>query len=186
MHWKELKTCGWEFGGGAIFIFGTQIFFINSLVCPSVCDHWTQRKDMDLLVTVRLWPLDAEKRHGPFGYSPSVTTGRCLSVHGPFGYSPSVTTGRCLSVQVLKSRSRFWNRGPADCPGLIPGFFFFFFSFLALFRRAAHCKCQVFFFPPFSGGLPRVNTRVFVLLLLLLFSALFRRVRCVGAGPAHG
>jgi hypothetical protein len=36
------------------------------------------------------------------------------------------------------------------CPGLIPGF--------------------CFFFPPFFSGLPRVNTRV--LLLLLLFSSL--------------
>ncbi len=33
---------------------------------------------------------------------------------------------------------------PAGCQGLIPGFFFFFV-----------------FFPPFSGGLPKVNTRVF-------------------------
>ncbi len=43
------------------------------------------------------------------------------------------------------------------CPRLIPGFFL------------------GFFFPPFFGGLPRVNTTVF----LFFFSALFRRVRCV-------
>ncbi len=45
--------------------------------------------------------------------------------------------------------------------------------FSALFRRAA----QGFFPHPFSAGCPR---------LCVFFFALFRRVRCVGAGPAQG
>jgi hypothetical protein len=39
----------------------------------------------------------------------------------------------------------FFALFPAGCPGLISGFFSF-----------------SFFFPPFSGGLPRVNTRLFL------------------------
>jgi hypothetical protein len=50
----------------------------------------------------------------------------------------SLCRGPKIEVQVLKSRSRFWKRGPTGCPGLIPRFFNFHFHFFpALFRRAA-------------------------------------------------
>jgi len=48
-------------------------------------------------------------------------------------------------------------------PGPIPGFCFFFFPpFSGGLPRGGQDQYQgfVFFFPPFSGGLPRVNTRV--------------------------
>ncbi len=47
------------------------------------------------------------------------------------------------------------------CLGLIPGFFWFFF--LPFFGGLPRVNTRVFlfFFPPFFGGLPRVNTGVF-------------------------
>jgi hypothetical protein len=79
----------------------------------------------------------------------------------------------CAFVRL--SRSRFWVSGfrrtngqdlsvyfKWRCPGLIPRFFFL-----------------LLFFLPFSGGLPRVNTRVFFFFFSFFSSALFQRVRCV-------
>jgi hypothetical protein len=81
----------------------------------------------------------------------------------------------CPKTEVLKPRS--WNRGPAGCPGfflslafladcprLIPRFFFF-----CPFPAGSLCKRRTcsgliprfFFSSPFSSELPRVNTRVF-------------------------
>jgi hypothetical protein len=38
------------------------------------------------------------------------------------------TTVGCVAASVWVVKPRSWNQGPAGCPGLIPGFFFFFFS----------------------------------------------------------
>jgi hypothetical protein len=77
----------------------------------------------------------------------------------------SICRGLEIEVQVLKSRS-------GDLPRVIARFFF---------SRPFPVSCPglipgFFFFPPFPSGLPE----------LFFFLAFFRRVRCVGAGPAQG
>lgn len=61
MHWKELKTCGWEFWGGAIFIFGTQIFR------KCIRDFW--------------------EHHEKHGKQIKILKGSCWSVHSPLQLS---------------------------------------------------------------------------------------------------
>ncbi len=52
------------------------------------------------------------------------------------------------------------------CPGLIPGFFFS----PPYSGGLPRVNTRVFFSPPFSGGLPRVNTRVFFFFFFPPFS----------------
>jgi hypothetical protein len=84
----------------------------------------------------------------------------------------------CLSVEVPKSRSRSWNRGPAVCPGLIPGVFFSSFS-----GGLPRVNTRVFFSRPFPMGCPRLIPSFFIYLFLFLFfpaGSLCRRRTCPG------
>jgi hypothetical protein len=58
-----------------------------------------------------------------------------------------------FETEVLKSGCFFFHPFPTGCPGLIPGLFYFI----------------LFYFSPFSGGLPRVNTRVYFILFYFIF-----------------
>ncbi len=84
-----------------------------------------------------------------------------VNTRGFFFFFPKLIVLKFSNQQVCNPPP--WPPPPFSSHWLIPGFFF-----PGLFRWAAQGNTRLFF-PPFSGGLPRVNTKVF-------FPALFQRV----------
>jgi hypothetical protein len=121
-----------------------QIYFINSLVCSSVCPSRSQ-----------FWVSGPETQIGTrfffFFFSPFKADCPGLKP-GVFFFFTSV---QVLKIEVLKARSGpgFFFPPFSGCPGLIPGFFFFFSSVQVLKPRSG-TGFFFFFSRPFPAGCP--------------------------------